>query len=147
MKGKTNEPTEILDISKNTPLPRPIPPVQCKCGCGHTFQPGRRDQIYLNKQHADYAYNHNKRKVKYRNRRKAEKILMRNDGILEKHFKAERHEKCVTRYFDVLKADGFKFGFHIGKLEKDNQEYYLLYNYYYSIYMSDKFKMINIYKR
>lgn len=147
MNSEKNKPTEILDISKNVPLPRPIPPIECKCGCGHTFQPRRIDQVYLNKQHADFGYNHNTRKIKHRNRKMVEKILRSNDGVLEKHFKAEKHEKCVIRYFDVIKADGFNFNYHIGKMEKENLEYYFLYNYYYFIYTSDNIKMIQIYKR
>ena len=141
------ESNNIINLNDDVPLPRPIPPIKCKCGCGHSFQPRRRDQKYLNKQHADYGYNHNERKKKHRNRKKFEKILRRNDRILEKHFKSERLEKCVTRYYDIIKSDGFNFAFHIGKLEKDKQSYYILYNYYYCIYMSDKSKMIKIYKR
>jgi hypothetical protein len=147
MKAEKNEPTEILDINKNAPPPRPIPPIECKCGCGHTFQPRRKDQVYLNKQHADFGYNHNQRKFKHWKRKKVEKILRKNDRILEKHFKAERHEKCVTRYFDVVKADAFNSAYFTGKKEIDDKNYYYSYNYYYYIYVSNNIELIQIYKR
>lgn len=147
MKTDNNEINKIIDVSGNAPPPRPILPLECKCGCGHTFQPRRIDQEYINKQHADFGYNHNVRKIKNRNRKEVEKILMSNDRILEKHFKADRLEKCVTRYYDILKADGFNFSLYVGQMVQDNLEYYFLYNYCYHIYMSDNTKMINIYKR
>lgn len=59
---------KVLDPSSGAPMPRPIAPIECKCGCGIIFQPKRKDQIYLNKQHADFAYNHGKRKEISRNR-------------------------------------------------------------------------------
>jgi len=64
--------------------PRPISKRECKCGCGHEFQPGRRNQIYLNKQHADFGYNHGIRKGKKEKELEVESILRHNDRVLEK---------------------------------------------------------------
>ena len=141
------ETEEILDPKGSTPLPRPISARECECGCGHSFYPRRKDNIYLNKQHADFAYNHGKRKSKNKNRISEEKILFKNDNILDKHYKSERNTKHVDRHYDILKADGFKFGYHIGKSEKDSIEYYYTYNYYYCIFFLEKIKMVKIFKR
>jgi hypothetical protein len=140
MKPDTTEKIKVIDLRENQPLPRPIPPLECKCGCGHIFQPRRRDQVYLNKQHADYGYNHNTRKIKYRNRRKVEKILSSNDKVLEKYFKAHRQENCAICYLDALKADGFNKAYHIGKKDIEGDEYFYSYNYYYHIYVSNNIK-------
>ena len=147
MVSNNTEIEEILDPKGSTPLPRPISARECGCVCGHSFYPRRRDNIYLNKQHADFAYNHGKRKSKNRNRISVEKILLKNDNVFDKHYKSERNTKHVDRYYDILKADGFKFGYHIGKSEKDNIEYYYTYNYYYCIFFLEKIKMIKIFKR
>jgi hypothetical protein len=147
MKPDTTEKIKVIDLRENQPLPRPIPPLECKCGCGHIFQPRRRDQVYLNKQHADYGYNHNTRKIKYRNRRKVEKILSSNDKVLEKYFKAHRQENCAICYLDALKADGFNKAYHIGKKDIEGDEYFYSYNYYYHIYVSNNIKIIKVYKR
>ncbi len=131
-----------INPKENLPLPRPIQARKCECGCGYTFHPNRRDQMYLNKQHADFGYNHGKRKLKNRNRNKVEKILLRNDNILEKHYKAEWNTKEVVCYFDVIKADGFIFDYNVGKREIDKIEYYFTYNYYYHIYPVNKIKIL-----
>jgi len=146
MKQYTDEEIEEIDLRSNLPLPRPIPPVMCKCGCGYRFQPRRRDQVYLNKQHADFGYNHNTRKVKHRNRKNIEKILMRNDSILEKYFKEHKQENCAICFLDALKADGFKVANFIGKNEKDGKEYFFSYNYYFLIGVKENIKIIKIYK-
>lgn len=147
MKPDTNENDKVIALGETEPLPRPIPSRECKCGCGHIFQPKRRDQVYLNKQHADFDYNHNTRKFKHRNRHKVEKILNSNDKVLEKHYKAHRQENCAICYLDVLKADGFNKAYHIGKKEIEGNEYYYSYNYYYHIYVPNTIKLIKIYKR
>ena len=147
MELNNTEIEEILDPKGSAPLPRPISARECECGCGHSFYPRRRDNIYLNKQHADFAYNHGKRKSKNRNRIKEEKILLKNDNVFDKHYKSERDTKQVDRYFDVIKADGFRFSYHVGKFEKDHIDYYYTYNYYYCIFFLDNIKMIKIFKR
>jgi len=138
---------EIFDPKGNAPMPRPISVRECECGCGYFFYPRRKDNIYLNKQHADFAYNHGKRKTKNQNRIKVEKILLKNDNVFDKHYKVKRNTKDIDRYYDILNADGFKFGYHIGKSEKEGVEYYYTYNYYYCIFFLDNIKMIKIFKR
>lgn len=142
----TKEINKVIDLADIAPVPRPIAPVECKCGCGYTFQPARRDQVYLNKQHADFCYNQNTRKFKHWKRKKVEKILMGNDKALEKHFKAHRQENCATCILDALKADGLNTAYCIGIDEKDKKKYYSSYNYCYHIYVNDNIEMIKIYK-
>jgi hypothetical protein len=96
---------ESVENELLAPVPRPIAERECACGCGVMFQPRRRDQIYLNSQHANYGYNHGKRKEKNKSRSKEEAILAKNDEVLNKHYKSERNSKDVVRYYDVLKAD------------------------------------------
>jgi len=137
----------MLDPIENMPLPRPILERECECGCGHTFQPERKDKIYLNKQHADYAYNHGKRKKNNRIRNTVVKILSNNDRILGKHFIADAKVEQKGCYFDVIKADGFNFSYHIGVKEVKNIKYYYTYNYCFNIYSNDNIKMVKIFKR
>lgn len=138
---------EIIDPNGDQPLPRPISERKCKCGCGHYFYPSRRDQIYLNKQHADFGYNHGKRKTKNKNKVNIEKILLKNDNILRRHFNAERDSKTVDRYLDILVADGFMFAYHIGRYEKEGVDYYYTYNFYYCLFHLNNIKMVKIFKR
>jgi hypothetical protein len=147
METDKNKINKIINLGENSPPPRPISPRECKCGCGYTFQPGRIDQVYLNKQHADYGYNHNTRKIKYRNRNEVEKILSSIDKILGKHFKAHKQEDCATCILDVLKADGLNLAYFIGINERDGKKYFYSYSYYYYIYVSNNIEMIKIYKR
>ena len=107
MELENRETSNVLGYTENSKPPRPIPPAVCKCGCGHSFQPRRKDQIYINKQHADYGYNHNKRMLKNWRRKKAEKILSHNDNILKKYFKAYKQGDCATCFLKDLKEDGF----------------------------------------
>ena len=79
MEVNKTEIEEIIHTKGNNIIPRPIPERNCECGCGNLFYPRRRDNIYLNKQHADFAYNHGKRKAKNQNKVKSEKILLKND--------------------------------------------------------------------
>jgi len=147
MELNNTEIEEILDPKGSAPLPRPISARECECGCGHSFYPRRRDNIYLNKQHADFAYNHGKRKSKNRNRIRDEKILLKNDNILEKHFKSGKGQDEIERFYDVLKADGFKSGYHIGRINHNEKEYHITYRYMYRIYARNEVLKINIKKR
>jgi hypothetical protein len=137
---------KVLDPSSGAPMPRPIAPIECQCGCGIIFQPNRKDHIYLNKQHADFAYNHGKRKETSRIRQKEEAILAKNDKILHKHFICEKELKVVQRYLDVLKADGFQFAYNVGRDEKGDMVYWYSYRYYYTISQIEP-KQVKIYKR
>lgn len=147
MKPEIEDNSKMLVLAENAPPPSPISPKECGCGCGNIFQPQRRDQIYLNKQHADFGYNHKTRKVKHQNRKKMERILRTNDSILEKYYQTHKLENCATCYLDALKADGFDFAYIIGKKEKGGNENFFLYNYYYYSYVHNNIKMIKIYKR
>ena len=138
---------EIIDPKGNQPLPRPISERKCKCGCGHYFYPSRRDQIYLNKQHADFGYNHGKRKTKNKNKVNTEKILLKNDNILSRHFNSEKGCKTVDRYLDILIADGFIREYNIGKHEENGVDYYYTYNFYYRILLVNNIKKVKISKR
>ena len=110
--------------------PSPLAPRICQCGCKLEFGPGRNDQIYLNKQHADFGYNHGPRKRKNASRIKHEKILAQNDRILEKHYKSNPiKDNRVVVYKAILFADGFDFSYHVGKSEEQGKEYHYTYRY------------------
>lgn len=137
---------EVYDSAADAPVPRPIAPRECACGCKNMFYPKRKDQIYLNRQHANFGYNHGKRKKRSRNRSKEERILAKNDEILHRHYTCEKDMEIVERYYDVLKADGFKFGYNIGRTEKNDVVYNYTYRYYYSV-SNEEPKQVKIYKR
>lgn len=137
---------EVMDTRSGAPVPRPIAPRLCACDCGHTFQPRRKDQIYLNTQHANYAYNHGQRKEKNKSRKREEAFLAKNDAILHKHYRSEKDQKIVVRYYDVLIADGFKFQYNIGSTEENGLVLWYSYRYYYSVVNTEP-KQVKIYKR
>ena len=137
---------EIWDARPGDPMPRPIAPRLCACACGHTFQPRRKDQRYLNSQHANYGYNHGQRKKKNKSRAREEAILAKNDTILHRHYISEKDQKIVVRYYDVLKADGFKFAYTIGSTREGDLAMWYSYRYYYSINSMEP-KQVKIYKR
>ena len=139
--------SEIIDPTSSAPLPSPISAKECECGCGHSFSPRRRDNIYLNKQHADFAYNHGKRKSKNKQRLIENKTLQKNDNVLHKHFKSEKGQGEIIRFYDILKADGFLSGHHIGRFYQNEKEYHFSYRYMYHIYKSNGVLIINIKKR
>jgi hypothetical protein len=145
MKDNTIE--EILDPKGNSPLPRPISARKCKCGCGHSFYPYRKDNIYLNKQHADFAYNHGKRKLANQDRVRDGKILYKNDNILHKYFKNDNKLPEIERFYDALKADGFESGYFIGESSHKGKEYYMSHRYMYCIFLIDQVLKINIKRR
>ena len=127
----------ILDLNREERLPSPIRPIACKCGCGHVFQPKRKDQLYIDKTHYDFDYNQTKRKVKNKNIVEIEKILRLNNRILEKHYKSNignLEKDSVRCYLEILKADGFKTANYIGKEERNNAIYRCLYDYKYCLY-------------
>ncbi|MBU3822930.1 hypothetical protein KO566_12735 [Flavobacteriaceae bacterium XHP0103] len=129
------------------PTLRPIPIRECACGCGHEFYPRRKDHIYLNRQHANYGYNHNKRKLEAQNQVETERVLRKNDRILKKYFKAFRKGEYAFVYLDILKADGFKSGYIVGLEPRDKVTFYYSYNYYYErTFQSGKY-ILKIYKR
>ena len=147
MELENRETINVLGNTENSPPPRPIPPAVCKCGCGHTFQPRRKDQIYLNKQHADFGYNHNTRLVKDSKRKTVESTLRNNDNVLKKYFKAYKQGDCATCYLKALKEDSFDSAYFIGINEQGGKKLYYLYNYYYHISGKHNETIIKIYKR
>jgi hypothetical protein len=133
MEAIKSEIDDIIDPKHSAPLPRPIHARECACGCDHSFYPRRRDNIYLNKQHADFAYNHGVRKAKNRNRIKMEKILRKNDNVLDKHYKSEKGQGENERFYDILKADGFMSGYSIGRVVCNGIQYQVTYRYIYRL--------------
>jgi len=129
----------------NHPPPRPMPVTVCDCGCGYEFQPNRKDQIYLNKQHADFAYNHGERKKRQVNQLKVEKILRLNDKVLKKFFQFNTKEG-ITCHLNNLKADGFRSEYYVGQKKIDSLTIYFCYNYSYFIEDKDGQKLIIIKK-
>jgi hypothetical protein len=129
------------------PPPSPLAYRYCQCGCKIEFQPKRKDQIYLNKQHADYGYNNLVRKRKDAHKREQYKVLAKNDRILEKHFLAKQSlEDSVEVYLDILIADGFDPRATVGLSNIENKVYYFSLSYYLHI-DKDKIVKAKIYKR
>jgi hypothetical protein len=147
MEANKSEIDDIIDPTRSAPLPRPIPARECACDCGHSFYPRRRDNIYLNKQHADYGYNHGVRKANSQNRKNVEKILLKNDQVLDKHYKSEVGQYEIVRFFHILKADGFNFDYNIGKSENDGVDIYYTYNYSFYMFIQSNIRMVKIDKR
>lgn len=137
---------ESLMTEPQSLTPRPISDRVCICGCGHSFTPSRSDKVYYNNQHANYGYNHGKRKAKKKSRTKEEAILAKNDEVLHKHYTSEKDSKIVVRYYDVLKADGYMFAYNIGRTESKDEISWYSYRYYYSIDNIEP-KQVKIYKR
>ncbi|MDA3883284.1 MAG: hypothetical protein PF481_08350 [Bacteroidales bacterium] len=127
--------------------PSPIPKRKCKCGCNHEFQPRRKDQVYLNKQHADFAYNNNVRKKKMKEENELNKILRKNDRILKKYFAFSPLQNEVVQYINVLRADGFNPNFNIGGTTIDGERFLLSYKYIFSVYQNKNIFLIKIRKR
>jgi hypothetical protein len=127
------------------PSPSPLENRDCKCGCGNLFTPKRRDQVYLNSQHANYGYNHGIRKKKNKKINISNKQLFLNDNLLGKYHKMHTGNP-VTAFLDNLKAGGFDTRYFTRTVENENVIYYYLYNYAYSIYKKDDQYLIKIYK-
>lgn len=140
--------TEIFDPRGIAPLPRPISARKCACGCGHLFYPTRKDNIYLNKQHADFAYNHGVRKAKNAKRIKEERALRKNDDILDLHFKMDQVDNLAECFLKILISQGFHPRYHIGITEKFDKVYYFSYRYSFSLFKDENnLDKIKIYKR
>ena len=122
-----------MPISKKNTAPRPLPERECDCGCGIKFNPNRIDQKFLNKQHADFAYNNTIRKRKSAERVRQEKILHKNDRIIAKYVKFDRFKTYCLVYYDVLLAEGYDFAAHFGIEESEDGVYYFTYNYMFTI--------------
>lgn len=143
MKEENIKPIQVVDM---VPPPSPIAERECKCGCGHKFTPNRRDKVYINSQHANYGYNHGKRKTKAKSEVSTQKGLRINDRVLEKHFKASKQKEAVC-FLMILNADGFRQQYFIGYNIIDELGFYYSYNYVFHIYESEGHKLVKIRKR
>ena len=65
-------------------------------------------------------------------------------GILRKICKRKDE---IELFYDILKADGFKSAYHIGKINHNEKEYYITYRYMYQMFKINEFIKINIKKR
>lgn len=109
-------------------LPYPLSKRICKCGCGIEFQPRRRDNIYLNKQHADFAYNHGKRKKRDPNSAEINKIIRKNDAILRSYYVDPEIREHLPEFSTLQKA-GFNSGCYTGVSTHETLKYYRMYNF------------------
>jgi hypothetical protein len=126
--------------------PRPISIRTCKCGCRLDFTPKRSDQIYLNKQHADFACNL-RRKERDAQKTEQVKTLAKNDRILERYFIVGRGKQLeVIVFLDILLADGFDLSAHVGVCEKNDIHYYFTFRYAYCLSEREPIK-VKIFKR
>ena len=125
--------------------PSPINRRVCECGCGHDFQPGRKDQLYINKRHYDAYYNRNNRKIKNQHIIAAEKQLRLNNRTLDKYYKANitnQKKGFVQCYLTILKADNFTTKHHVGIVEKGAKTFYCLYDYKYHLFKNTNNELI-----
>tara|TARA_Y100000589_G_C27181907_1_gene641138 strand:+ start:2735 stop:3178 length:444 start_codon:yes stop_codon:yes gene_type:complete len=118
----------------------------CKCGCGESFIPKRRDQVYKNSRHANYAYNHGKRKQKTFGQKTAESQLRKNDKILEKYYKLCEKEVVIVFSLNLI-SDGFDHSFYIGNEIKEDFMYSKSYNYLFYEYEKNGRKLTRIIKQ
>ncbi len=129
------------------PPPSPLAERICKCGCDIEFQPNRKDQVYLNKQHADFGYNHNIRSKRDANKRDQSKVLAKNDRILEKHFNTKRVLYDYAEiYLEILLADGYNSSMHVSEDKVKGIKSFFSFNYYIQIEHGPLVK-VKIYKR
>ena len=131
---------------EDTPPPRPIPIRDCKCGCGHEFQPNRTNQFYLNKQHADFGYNHGKRKKVREKELEIETTLRHNDRILAKYHDAYQTEVAVCNLNNLV-ADSFDRTSFVGCAKVGDEGFYFSYRYMFHIYQAQNQQLIKIRKR
>jgi hypothetical protein len=126
--------------------PRPIPKRDCKCGYEHKFQPNRTNQIYLNKQHGDFGYNHGTRKKVREKELEIETTLRHNDRILAKYHNAYKTEEAVC-FLNNLVAEGFERDAFVGYSIIESNGFFYSYRYMFHIYKTSKQELIKIRKR
>ena len=124
----------------------PLKERDCPCGCGESFIPKRRDQVYKNSRHANYAYNHGKGKQKSLGQRKAESQLRLNDKILEKFYVLDQRDTVIVFSLN-LTAEGFDNSYFIGNEFKDDLLYKKSYNYLFYEYIKEERKLTQIIKQ
>ena len=131
---------------EDTPPPRPIPKRDCKCGCGHEFQPNRTNQTYLNKQHADFGYNHGKRKKVREKELEIETTLRHNDRILAKYHSVYQNHEAVCNLNNLV-ADSFDRSAFVGYAKFGEEGFFFSYRYMFHIYQGQNQELIKIRKR
>ena len=131
---------------EDTPPPRPIPKRDCKCGCGHEFQPTRTNQTYLNKQHADFGYNHGKRKKVREKELEIETTLRHNDRVLAKYHNFYQKEEAIG-FLNNLESDGLDVRVFVGIKKIEDEWFHFSYRYMFHIYQEGSQKLIKIRKR
>jgi len=115
----------------------------CPCGCETMFIPRRRDQVYLNSNHANHAYNNGKRKQKSKRQVEAEKQLRLNDKLLAKFYSYFKKTEAVVLSLN-LKAEDFDHSFFIGHSFIGEELYYKSFNYLFREYEKDGIKLTKI---
>ncbi len=126
--------------------PSPIAPRVCNCDCGHTFQPKRSDQIYINKRHADKAYHENIRKPQQENQKIIESFMRANDRVCQKYYNTQNGNEVVC-LLEALKANGFNSSYFLGKTVIGKVEYYLTYNFAINFFMVNEIEKVKIRKQ
>ena len=126
-----------------TKPPSPIPRRECECGCGNSFQPNRKDHIYLNTQHANFGYNHGKRKELNPNNSTIQKITRRNDSLLRKYHDLKPSENYEFP-LGIITAEGFDTRFFTGTSQIEGETFHAMYNYCYKLSTKEKFTFILI---
>lgn len=130
-------------LKEPQPSPAPLAPRICNCGCGNSFQPGRKDQIYLNKQHADFSYHHTIRKARNENQAVSESHLRQNDRICRKYFESSQDNEAIF-FLESLKADGLNLSFFLGSSTLNDLRYYHIYNYMLHLFEENGIKKVKI---
>lgn len=132
-------------MNNSFPPPNPIPPKECACGCGYTFQPRRRDHIYLNNTHANFGYNHGERKEKNKKAKELNIKLARNERILKKYHDAFHGNPVVAPLLN-LKADGFRDNLFLSIGIENSETCYYLYHFAFVPYQNENQTLVKIFK-
>jgi hypothetical protein len=135
----------MINKTEQNPSPNPLALRICECNCGNSFQPRRKDQVYLNKQHADYAYNNGDRLEKKKNQDIIEKILRKNNRVCGKYFEADDDKETIC-LLESVNADGFNLSYTLGQTKIRDEKYFHTYNYRFHLFMDDGIKKIKIRK-
>lgn len=126
--------------------PSPIAPRKCKCGCAHTFQPRRQDQVFINKRHADHYHYHMVKKPKTEVQNEIEKIHRRNDRIFAKYIKSNNGNPIVCNWESII-AEGLNHKYIQGECVENGIKFVFTYNYMYTLFKQDGIVKIKIKKR
>ena len=126
--------------------PSPIPLRECKCGCGHVFQPRRFNQVFISKKHADFYHYHQVKKPKNKIRNEIENIHRKNDRICSAHFNAQSGSE-VNCSLAMLKNEGFNDQYIQGTITELGKKYVLTYHHMYTVFAHNGIPTIKIKKR